>query len=124
MKAIWSQGRATALDVQTALAPEKMLRDSTVRTLLTRLEEKGYLRHEVDGRTFVYSSVEPPWNLAVHAVRQIVDRFCGGSVESLLVGMVDGEIIDADKLQRIVDRLAAQHTAKPRKTPKRKGPAK
>ncbi|MBV9765098.1 MAG: BlaI/MecI/CopY family transcriptional regulator [Acidobacteriaceae bacterium] len=109
MNAIWSCGKATASDVQTALLPKRVLKDSTVRTLLTRLEEKGYLQHEVDGRAFVYSSTEPPRSLAVRAVKQIVDRFCEGSFESLLVGMVDDEIVDSDELQRIVDRLAAQN---------------
>ncbi len=121
MNAIWSRGAATAADIQTALAPQRILRDSTVRTLLTRLEGKGYLQHEVEGRTFVYSSIEPPTSLAVRAVRQIVDRFCQGSIESLLVGMVDDEIVDPDELQRIVDRLAAQQSTKRRKAPKRKG---
>lgn len=121
MNAIWSGGAVTAADIQTALAPQRTLRDSTVRTLLTRLEGKGYLQHKVDGRTFVYSSIEPPTSLAVRAVRQIVDRFCQGSIESLLVGMVDDEVVDPNELQRIVDRLAAQQSAKRRKAPKRKG---
>lgn len=120
MNAIWSRGAATAADIQNALAPQRILRDSTVRTLLTRLEAKGYLRHEVEGRTFVYSSIDPPTSLAVRAVRQIVDRFCQGSVESLLVGMVNDEIVDPDELQRIVGRLAARQPAKKRKPSKRK----
>jgi hypothetical protein len=82
---------------------------------------RGYLQHEIDGRTFVYSSIEPPTSLAVRAVSQIVDRFCQGSVESLLVGMVDDEVVDPNELQRIVDRLAAQQSAKRRKPAKRKG---
>jgi predicted transcriptional regulator len=121
MNAIWSRGAATATDIQTALAPQRVLRDSTVRTLLTRLEAKGYLRHEVDGRTFVYSSIEPPRSLAVRAVRQIVDRFCQGSIESLLVGMVADEAVDPDELQRIVARLTAQQLAKRSKPRKTKG---
>jgi BlaI family transcriptional regulator, penicillinase repressor len=121
MKAVWSSGAATATDIQAALAPQRILKDSTVRTLLTRLEAKGYLRHKVDGRTFVYSSTEPPRSLAVRAVRQIVERFCQGSVESLLVGMVDDEIVDPNELQRIVDRLAAQQSSKRPKAAKRRG---
>lgn len=112
MNAIWSRGAATAAAIQAALTPERILRDSTVRTLLTRLEGKGYIQHRVEGRTFVYSSIEPPRSLAVRAVRQIVDSFCQGSVESLLVGMVDDEIVDPNELQRIVDRLTAQPSAK------------
>jgi predicted transcriptional regulator len=120
MNAVWSRRKATAADIQNALTPERVLRDSTVRTLLTRLEEKGYLQHEVDGRTFVYFSTEPPRSLAVRAVRQIVDRFCHGSFESLLLGMVDGEVIDTDELQRIVDRLVTEEQTKKRKPAKRK----
>lgn len=120
MNAIWSRGAATASDVQQALRPRRDLKDSTVRTLLTRLEAKGYLEHEVAGRSFVYSSLEPPRNLAVRAVRQILSRFCQGSVESLLLGMVDEEIVDPDELQRIVNRLAAERARKGAKAPKRK----
>lgn len=124
MNAIWSQEKATAMGIQSALAPQRVLRDSTVRTLLTRLEEKGYVQHKVDGRTYVYSSTEPPRSLAVRAVRQIVDRFCHGSVESLLAGMVDGEIVDAEELQRIVDRLSIQQSVKGPRISKRKGKPK
>jgi predicted transcriptional regulator len=124
MNAIWSHGPATAAAMQTALAPQRTLRDSTVRTLLTRLEAKGYLRHDVDGRTFVYSSVEPPRSVAVRAVRQIIDRFCHGSVESLLVGMVDEEAVDTDELQRIADRLSTRESAKRSKASKRKETAR
>lgn len=115
MNAVWSHGRVTAVDVQAALAPQRPLRDSTVRTVLTRLEEKGYLRHEVDGRTFVYFSLKPPRSLAVRAVKQIVDRFCQGSIESLLVGMVDDEVVDPEELQRVVDRLNARSESKQRR---------
>lgn len=121
MNIVWSRSNATATDVQTNLMPRRALKDSTIRTVLTRLEEKGYLKHEVSGRTFVYSSLEPPRSLAVRAVKQIVDRFCHGSVESLLAGMIDNEILDPDELQRIVDRLASQNPVKPRKIPRKKG---
>lgn len=114
MEIVWSHGKVTAADVQAALEPRRSLRDSTVRTVLTRLEEKGYVRHEVDGRTFVYSSREAPRSVAVRAVKQIVDRFCHGSIESLLTGMVDDEVVNARELQRISDRLATQ-AAKSRK---------
>ena len=121
MNVVWLREKATAADVQAALAPQRPLRDSTVRTLLTRLEEKGYLQHKVEGRTFVYSSLKPPRSLAARAVQQIVDRFCQGSLESLLVGMVDDEIVDPEELQRIVERLNAQPSGKPRLSPRRKG---
>jgi predicted transcriptional regulator len=108
MSIIWKQGEATATEVQQQLAPERPLKDSTIRTVLLRLEEKGYVRHEVKGRTFVYSCLEQPSSVAAQAVQQIVDRFCHGSLESLLAGMVDDQMVDTAELQKIVDRLSKQ----------------
>jgi BlaI family penicillinase repressor len=108
MNIIWSRGSATAANVQKILAAERPLKDSTIRTVLMRLEEKGYVQHEVDGRTFVYSCVEPPGSVAARAVKQILDRFCHGSLESLLAGMVDDELVDTDELRKIADRLGRE----------------
>ncbi|MGA7411962.1 MAG: BlaI/MecI/CopY family transcriptional regulator [Bryobacteraceae bacterium] len=108
---VWQRGSATADGVREALYSARPLKDSTVRTVLKRLEEKGYLHHTVEGRTYVYSGSEPRQNAAVRAVSQIVDRLCNGSVESLLVGMVDHEVIDTDDLERLVKRLKEQRAA-------------
>lgn len=106
MSSIWRRRSATAEQVREDLASAHPLKDSTVRTLLGRLEEKGHLKHEVDGRTYVYSSIEPPQKFAVRAVRQIIERFCGGSAEQLLAGLVDQEVVDAAQLRRLADEIA------------------
>jgi predicted transcriptional regulator len=87
------------------------MKESTVRTILKRLEEKGYAGHIVDGRTNVYNGTDEPGNVAARAVRQIIDRFCGGSVEQLLVGMVANDVIKQDELQRLVQRIRKGRTA-------------
>lgn len=120
MDIIWERGTATASDVQDELAPKRPLKDSTVRTVLSRLEIKGFLTHKIEGRTFVYSGMEQPRNVAVRAVKQILDRFCKGSVESLLAGMVDGEMVDPDELQRIATRLSRERSAKLARANRRK----
>ena len=51
---IWSNTTATAEQVREAIAAEHPLRESSIRTLLRRLEAQGYLIHTVDGQTFVY----------------------------------------------------------------------
>jgi BlaI family transcriptional regulator, penicillinase repressor len=107
MEYLWAHGTATAEAVREGLAKKKPLKDSTIRTILRRLEEKGYLRHSVEGRTFIYRVVEEPQSLAVRAVRQIIDRFCGGSVEQLLTGMVDNEVLDPGELRRLAQKITA-----------------
>ena len=105
MEILWTLGPANSDQVRQALAAKHPLKDSTVRTIMRRLQEKGYVRHKVEGRTFIYSGVEQPRNLAVRAVRQIIDRFCAGSVEQLLVGMVEGEVLDRHELQQLAQKI-------------------
>ena len=69
--------------------------------MLRRLEQKGYLRHESDGRAYIYRAVEPARSLAARAVRQIIDRFCQGSVEELVSGMVGAKVMSKDELARL-----------------------
>jgi predicted transcriptional regulator len=108
LEILWTLGPANSDQVRQALAAKRPLKDSTVRTILRRLQEKGYVRHKVEGRTFIYTGVEQPRNLAVRAVRQIIDRFCAGSVEQLLVGMVEDEMLDRRELQQLAQKIARQ----------------
>ncbi len=102
---VWRLGSVTAEQVREEL--ERPLKDSTVRTVLRRLEEKGYLGHTIDNRTFYYQPAESRQRVAGRAVKRIVDWFCEGSVEELLVGMVDSKVLDRAELQRLADRIAA-----------------
>jgi predicted transcriptional regulator len=83
------------------------LKGSTIRTVLRRLEEKGYVAHSLENRTFVYHPAETRQRVAGRAVKRIVDWFCEGSVEALLVGMVDSKVLDRTELQRLASRIAA-----------------
>jgi BlaI family transcriptional regulator, penicillinase repressor len=108
MEVIWANGSGTAEQVRLALSGESDLKDSTIRTILRRLEEKGFVSHEVDQRTYVYRPTVAQESAAVRAVRQIIDRFCGGSVEKLLVGMVADRVLDEQQLKELADRIAEE----------------
>jgi predicted transcriptional regulator len=83
----------------------RRLKDSTVRTVLRRLEEKGYVSHRIEGRTFVYLAVERRGKVAARAVKHIVDWFCNGSVDEVLVGMADGAMLDGQQLRALAERI-------------------
>jgi predicted transcriptional regulator len=104
MQLIWAHGRLTAEVAREKLA--RRLKESTVRTVLRRLEEKGYVNHTVDGRTFVYQATHPRGKVAAKAVQRIVDMFCNGSVEEVLVGMVDTAMLDQRQLRTLADKVA------------------
>lgn len=102
---VWAKGEVTAEQVRDEL--ERPLKDSTVRTVLRRLEEKGYVAHGMENRTFLYRPAESRQRVAGRAVKRIVDWFCEGSVEALLVGMVDQKMLDRAELQKLAERIAA-----------------
>lgn len=106
MDYIWSHGPSTSEACREALAASRPMKDSTIRTVLRRLEEKGYLAHEIQGRTFIYKASDARQNVAVRAVRGIIDRFCGGSAEQLVLGMVDNAVLDRKQLERLARRIA------------------
>ena len=108
---VWRHGSVTADQVREHL--DRPLKDSTVRTVLRRLEEKRYLAHSVDDRTFVYRPAESRQRAAGRAVKGIVDWLCEGSVETLLVGMVDSKVLDRAELQRLANRIAAAQQIAP-----------
>jgi len=105
MDYIWAHGPSTSEACREALASSRPMKDSTIRTVLRRLEEKGYLAHETEGRTFIYRASDARQNVAVRAVKGIIDRFCGGSAEELVLGMVDGAVLSRKQLERLARRI-------------------
>jgi BlaI family transcriptional regulator, penicillinase repressor len=105
MQAVWDSGTCTVEAVHRIVSRKRDLKETTTRTLMRRLEQKGYLKHTLDGRAYVYRAVEPARSLAARAVRQIIDRFCQGSVEELVSGMVDAKVLnkeDIDALEKFM----------------------
>ena len=103
MQAVWDSGSGSVEAVHQIVSRKRDLKEATIRTLLRRLEHKGYLRHEEDGRAYVYHAIEPSSGIAARAVRQIIDRFCQGSVEELVSGMVDSNVLSIAELKRLED---------------------
>ncbi|HEX3441981.1 MAG TPA: BlaI/MecI/CopY family transcriptional regulator, partial [Pseudolabrys sp.] len=104
MQLVWANGPVTAEAVREKL--ERRLKESTVRTVLRRLEDKGYVTHTVDGRTYVYQAAAPRGRVAAKAVQRVVDWFCNGSMEEVLVGMVDASMLDQRQLRLLADKVA------------------
>src|SRR5688572_12808345 len=104
LRVIWNREFVTAEIVRAGLG--RPLKESTIRTVLHRLEKKGYLKHSIKNRTYVYQAVNAPRHVAAIAVKRIVDWLCDGSMEELFVGMVDIEVVDRDELQQLSNKVA------------------
>ena len=108
MEYVWAHPDCTAESCREGVAGERRLKDSTVRTVLRILEEKGYVTHRVEVRTFVYRAVDSRRNVAAEGAQQLIERFCGGSVEDFLVGLVDQQVLQPKQLQRLAEKIAAR----------------
>ena len=98
---LWANGPATSERIREALRQTYPLSDSSVRTLLRRLEARGLLSHKAEGKVFIYRARVLSRSLAARAVRQVIDRFCDGSVEQFLVGMVDEKVLTLEEIERL-----------------------
>ncbi len=111
MQLVWTGGPLTSEAVRERLS--RPLKELTVRTVLRRLEDKGFVTHSVQGRTYVFQAAEARREVAARAVRRIADWLCNGSVEEVLIGMVDTDVLDSAQLQRFADKIGK---AKQRRT--------
>src|SRR4030095_16996689 len=110
LRIVWKRQPVTAETVREGL--DRGLKESTVRTVLHRLEKKGYLEHSLDNRTYVYRPAKLPRHVAALAVKRIADWLCGGSMEELLVGMVDTDVMDPKQLKKLSDKVAKARRAR------------
>jgi BlaI family transcriptional regulator, penicillinase repressor len=108
MRVVWESEPCSVEAVYDVVSRTRDLKETTVRTLLRRLEQKGYLRHQSEGRAYLYRATEPSRSLAARAVRQIIDRFCQGSVEELVTGMIDARVLTKDEMGRLEEFVRGQ----------------
>lgn len=101
MKVFWERGASTSGEVVQAVSGSAGLAESTVRTMLGILVEKGYLRAERQGRTYLYHPLVTQAQARRHVVRDVVRRFFDGSPRELLLNLLRTEEIDAAELERL-----------------------
>lgn len=106
MDVLFRRGRATAANVMEELPGEPSY--STVRTQLRVLEDKGHVRHELDGVRFVYMPVLARQTARKSALRHLVDTFFDGSAEKAVAALLGGEgaRLTDEELNRIAGMIA------------------
>ena len=106
MDILFRRGRASAAEVMTDLSGDPS--DSTVRTQLRVLEEKGHVRHEEQGLRYVYVPVLPRRAARKSALRHLVHTFFEGSAEQVVAALLGGEgaRVSKGELERIAELVA------------------
>lgn len=109
MEVLWDSGSATADQIRSALPGEP--HDSTIRTLLRVLEEKGYVRHTAKGKAYVYAPTIKRASAERKALRSIVQRFFGGSAEALVMRLIEDDQLTPDQLDQLRKQLESRDDA-------------
>ncbi|KPJ70720.1 MAG: hypothetical protein AMS14_10140 [Planctomycetes bacterium DG_20] len=106
MHVVWDRGEATVAEVWEALSADRALARNTVQTMMARLEDKGWLKHTADGKTYRYSAAVPRTLTLRRLVRDLVDSAFGGSVEGLVMALLEGRGVskeEADRIRAMID---------------------
>ena len=104
MGILWRLGSATVTEVRDAL--EEPLAYTSVLSALQTLEEKGYVRHEAEGRAYRYFPAVAAERAGQSALARIRDAIFAGSAEQLFAQLVADRNVSRAELERMRTRLA------------------
>jgi predicted transcriptional regulator len=106
MDVLWRRGEAPADEIREELpgAPH----DSTVRTLLRILETKGFVAHDTRGKAFVYRPAIERAQAQRSALRKFLGRLFDGSAESLVLRLIEDEVLSPEQLEQIRNSIPSR----------------
>ncbi len=113
MNVVWARGKATVAEVWEEMAARHSLARNTVQTLMTRLEEKGWLGHLEDGPAFRYFARRRREATLREMVEQMVDVAFAGSADSLVMALLESRGVSADEAERIRAMIAQAERSQP-----------
>jgi len=115
MELIWDKTEAGVLEITEALNKQHPVARNTVRTLMERMKEKGWLTHRVECRSFVYAATVAREESLGQRVLDMVDKACGGNPEKLMMALLQYRGLSDEESKRIrtmLDEAKADEEAK------------
>ncbi|MGH7702952.1 MAG: BlaI/MecI/CopY family transcriptional regulator [Gemmatimonadales bacterium] len=107
MRVLWNRGQATAAEICEALRPERGLAQTTVATLLTRLEKRGVVQHQTRARQYMYSPTVTQSDVRRSMVSELTERLFDGDVAALMSHLLSAREMSPGDLARVRELIAA-----------------
>lgn len=107
VRILWTRGPSTVLEVQEGLLPDRPLAQTTVATLLTRLERRGVVSHQNNGRQYTYRAEVTEPQVRRSMVSELTDMLFDGRPTALISHLIDDREIDAGELDEMKRLIAA-----------------
>ena len=105
VRILWERGEGTVVEVQEALAPERRLAQTTVATILSRLEKRRVVRHRTQGRVFVYHAAVTEPQVRQSMVTELTQLLFDGRPAALISHLLSDREIgagDLDEVKRLI----------------------
>lgn len=107
MTILWDIGPANVQKVQAQLE-SRNLAYTTVQTMLNVLHRKGRVKRVLKDRAYIYNPVLSRPRVAKKALSDIIDRFFGGSADSLVLNLIESRQLTPEGIARIQELLEAE----------------
>ncbi len=105
MQVLWDHGPTTIADVHEQLGPDSELAYTTIATMLRKMEDRGLVAHDSEGRKFIYRAVVASHDVTRSMANDLVDRLFEGSVAGMVNHLLttrDVSSAELDELQKLI----------------------
>lgn len=107
LRVLWQRGEASVSEICEALRPERDLAQTTVATVLSRLEKRGVVSHRREARQFLYSTIVTEDDVRGSMVNELTDQLFHGDVAELVNHLLAERDIGANDLARVKKLIEA-----------------
>ncbi len=108
MRVLWELGEATVVEVQERLRAERPLAQTTVATLLTRLEKRGVVAYRTEGRQYVYRALITEEDVRESVLAEVTDRLFHGDLTTMVSHLLAGAEVDAGELAKVRELIESR----------------
>ena len=113
LRVIWDKGQATVQDIWEALHAERGLAQTTVATMLSRLERRGVVTRRAESRQYHYRAAVTEQEVQHSMVGELTERLFDGDVTALVQHLLSGEDMSPGDIAKIRDMIERVETPAP-----------
>ena len=108
MRVLWTKGETTSTEITKILSTKQDWTASTVKTLLGRLADKGYLTSRREGRTYLYQAVLNEEEANLTAVQEVLSKICLTKHHHLLGKLIQQTPMTKEQIKDLQDIIASK----------------
>lgn len=101
LRLLWDRGEASVAEVWEALYPDRRLAQTTIATLLSRLERRGVVTRRAAERQYLYRALVTEDEVKESMVSELTERLFGGDVTALVNHLLESQEVAPGDLARL-----------------------